>query len=151
MKKINAIQLVILCLVAATSGAALTYALTIYWNASVNITISESVSLGVYWDQACTNPATVVDFGSQRSGAYAYKELYIKNTGNTQVTLEWRSDAPTSVLAGDDWIRPSDSSWTNIRGYILEPEEVLKTKYEVFILPNANAGSLSWTMELGSA
>jgi len=151
MQKTKTMQLVILLLVATVSGSALTYALTVYWNAPVKITIEKSVNLGVFSDSACTNQVAQIDFGSQKAGAYAYKELYLKNTGNANVTLSWTSDAPKTILAGDDWVYSTGSSWTSINGYTLKPDEVLKTKYEVFVLPNANSGSFSWNLQLESA
>lgn len=148
--KIGKIQIAVLLTVIASSAIPLIYALSVLWSAQSSVTITDTIELGVYTDSACTTPVHSVDFGSQKKGAYAYKTLFLKNTGTADITLDWSSNAPTSILAGDDWIYKTGSSWMNIKGYVLKVGGVLETKYEIFILPNAPTGSKTWTLNLGT-
>jgi archaellum component FlaG (FlaF/FlaG flagellin family) len=150
-KSTGTLQLAIVFLVAAISAASLAYALTTLWSAQVGVTVVDTVGLGVYADSACTIPVQSIDFGNQKKGAYTYKSLFVKNTGTANIALEYSSNAPTGILAGDDWVYKSGSSWASIRQYILRAGEILETKYEIFILPNAASGSMTWTLNLGQS
>ena len=149
--KIGTLQILVLLTVVATTVVPIVYALTTLWSTQVGVNVIDTVSLGVYADSACTIVVQSVDFGSLKKGAYANKFIYIKNTGTASITLDWSSNAPTTILAGDDWCYKSGTSWANIRQYVLKPNEVLETRYEIFILPAAPAGSKTWTLNLGSA
>jgi hypothetical protein len=46
-----------------------------------------SVNLEVYWDSACTNRVTSIDWGIIPPGGSAAKTVYIKNAGNVPITL----------------------------------------------------------------
>jgi hypothetical protein len=77
--------LVIYTLALVTLGPIVSSALT-------NRTISNSgsiqaVGVGVYWDQACTNSVTSIDWGVVEAGSSVDKTVYIKNEGNTATTL----------------------------------------------------------------
>jgi len=149
--KIGTLQLVALLLAITSAVVPLVYALTILWSSPVGVTVTDTIGLGVYADSSCTIPVTSISFGDQKKGAYAYKVLFIKNTGTANITLDWSSNKPTSILAGDDWVYKSGESWASIRNYVLKVGEILETKYEIFILPNAPTGSKTWTLNLGSA
>ena len=151
MKKstLGTLQLAVLLSVIATSTVV--FALSILWSSQVSVNIVDTVQLGVYSDSACTIVVQSIAFGDQKKGAYAYKSMFIKNTGTADITLDWSSNAPTSILAGDDWVYKTGTSWANIRSYVIKPGETLETKYEIFVLPNAPTSSKTWTLSLGTA
>jgi hypothetical protein len=47
----------------------------------------KAVNVGVYSDSACTQPLTSINWGTISPGSSVTKTIYVKNTGNTQVTL----------------------------------------------------------------
>ena len=47
----------------------------------------KSVGVGVYWDQACTENVTSIDWEILEPGSNRTQVIWIKNTGNTQVVL----------------------------------------------------------------
>ena len=150
-KNIGMLQLTVLLAVILSSTVTMVYALTILWSAQVSVNIVDTVQLGVYSDSACTTVVQSIAFGDQKKGASASITLFIKNTGTTNITLGYSSNAPTSILAGDDWVWNNGGTWANIKGYVLKTNQVLETKYQIYILPNAPTGSKTWTLSLGSA
>jgi hypothetical protein len=59
---------------------------------SVNQTISSSgtvtaINVGVYSDSACTTELTSIDWGTISPGNSENRTIYLKNTGNAQITL----------------------------------------------------------------
>lgn len=150
-RRIGVLQLAVVAIVLISSTLAIVYALTILWSAQVGVKVVDTVGLAVYTDQACTNPISSIDFGDQKKGAAASVTLYVKNTGTSSITLDYSSNAPTSILASDDFVYSNGASWANIRGYQLKAGEVLATKYEIYILPTAATGSKTWTLNLGSS
>ena len=74
----------------------------------------KTVGVGVYWDNACTNNVTSIDWGFLEPGATVNKTVYIKNEGNTPMMLN---------ITTDNWNPASASenitlSW-NREGYVL--------------------------------
>ena len=74
----------------------------------------KAVGVGVYWDNACTNNVTSIDWGFLEPGATVNKTVYIKNEGNTPMVLN---------ITTDNWNPASASenitlSW-NREGYVL--------------------------------
>jgi hypothetical protein len=49
--------------------------------------IVASANLGIYSDSACTQALTSIDWGTISPGGSVSKTIYVKNVGNTQVTL----------------------------------------------------------------
>jgi len=43
--------------------------------------------LGVYWDQACANSVSSIDWGILEPGSEVNKTVYIRNQGNAAVTM----------------------------------------------------------------
>ena len=46
-----------------------------------------TVDVGVYSDSACNLPLTSIDWGTISPGGSVTRTIYVKNTGNTQITL----------------------------------------------------------------
>jgi len=49
------------------------------------------VGLGVYWDLQCENATSSIDFGLLEPGSYKDFTLYLRNEGNTVLTLNMTS------------------------------------------------------------
>ena len=59
---------------------------------SVNLAVPSSgnvttVNVGVYSDSSCTHNLTSIDWGTISPGDSVTRTIYVKNTGNTQITL----------------------------------------------------------------
>ena len=52
----------------------------------------KAIGVGVYWNSACTSNVTSIDWNSLEPGASANRTLYIKNKGNTRITLNMTAD-----------------------------------------------------------
>jgi hypothetical protein len=79
------IGLVVYTLVLAMIGPMVSTAL-------LNRTVTNSgsikaIGVDVYWDQACTNPVSSVNWGIVSPGGTKDITVYIKNTGNSPITL----------------------------------------------------------------
>lgn len=59
----------------------------------------KSVGLGVYWDQQCTNATSSLNFGLLEPGSSKNFTLYLKNLGNSLLTLSMTTQNwnPTSA------------------------------------------------------
>ena len=60
----------------------------------------KAIGVGVYWDASCTSEVSSVDWGVIEPGSSANVTVYIKNTGNSPVTL---------TLSTDNW-NPTEAS-----------------------------------------
>jgi hypothetical protein len=71
---------------------------------SVSQTVSSTgsittVNVGVYSDSGCTQTLTSIDWGTISPGNTVTRTIYVKNTGNTQITLSMTTNgwSPTSA------------------------------------------------------
>jgi hypothetical protein len=72
---------------------------------SVNKTISSTgavtaINVGVYSDSACTSELTSIDWGTISPGNSENRTIYLKNTGNAQITLSMTSTNWNPASAG---------------------------------------------------
>lgn len=80
----------------------------------------KAVGLGVYWDSACTNATSTLDFGQLEPGASSDFTLYLRNEGNSALTLS---------MTTDNWV-PGNApdyltlTW-NREGQLVDPDEVM--------------------------
>jgi len=74
----------------------------------------KAVGVGVYWDSACTNNVTSIDWGFLDPGQSANRTVYVKNHGNTPIVLNMTSENWTPSSARNYII----FSW-NREGYVL--------------------------------
>jgi hypothetical protein len=86
LKKFSAVALVVM----SVTLVILTVTTTALLN--VNKTISSSgavtaINVGVYSDSGCTSQLTSIDWGTISPGNSANRTIYLKNTGNAQITL----------------------------------------------------------------
>jgi len=49
--------------------------------------VKATIGIGVYSDQACTNPLTSINWGEVQAGQSYSRTIYIKNNGNIKVQL----------------------------------------------------------------
>jgi hypothetical protein len=98
MRKIStgaiiAITMVALILTVTTAGL-----LSVSQSVSSSGSIT-TVNVGVYSDSACTLPLTSIDWGTISPGTTVTRTIYVKNTGNTQITLGMTTSgwSPTSA------------------------------------------------------
>lgn len=146
----------VLCIIIAIPLLVYAYAFTVSWSSPVNV-VTTTPDIKVYWDSACTDPVTSIDFGNIQQGAWVTKRLYIKNEGGGQVNIYWNSTV-SSVTAGkiQDWwgISSSRSSFGStaykINGTALASGEVRDTWYHILVDPQITLSSYSWTLNLGS-
>lgn len=148
------VLMLVLVTIVVASTSILVYALTMLWQApaNVNVKLKETRALTVYLDSAATNPVTGLTFGDLEQGAQVTKVLYIKNTGNVPITLDWLSDlkSTSNNYLGDDWLfKNSQGNWQSIRGYSLPAGAVLETQYRLIIAGTAPAQSYGWALQLG--
>jgi hypothetical protein len=86
MRKIStgaiiAIVVIGLALTATTAGL-----LSVSQSVSSSGTVT-AINVGVYSNSACTQTLTSIDWGSVSPGGFVIKIIYVKNTGNAQITL----------------------------------------------------------------
>jgi len=78
-------------------------------SALMNRTISntgsiKAIGVGVYWDQACTNPVSSINWGILEPGSNVNRTVYIRNEGNTaarlaMATSNWSPSNASSYIA----------------------------------------------------
>jgi hypothetical protein len=79
------IALVLYVAILSAIGPMVSAALT--KNQISNIGSIKAVGVGVYWDQACVNSTSQINWGLLEPGSNVSKTIYIRNEGNTAATL----------------------------------------------------------------
>jgi len=81
------------------------------------------VGVGIYSDLACTNPVSSINWGTIDPGSNVNKTIYVKNEGNTAVTLS---------IATSNWNPAIASSYLTLTwdygGQTLTANQVLRTR-----------------------
>jgi len=102
-----------------------------------------SVNLAVYWDSACTNPVTSIDWGTISPGGNKSLDVYIKNTGNIPITLS---------LAAENW-SPSNAAsyltltWDYVNGTVIQAGGVKKVTLTLTV-SNSIQGITSFSFDI---
>jgi hypothetical protein len=79
-------SIAILCTLAiAVFGPAL--ALRQNYKTVPNAASIKGIGVGIYWNSACTNQTSSIDWGMLESGTNKTVRIYVRNEGNTAVTL----------------------------------------------------------------
>jgi len=108
---------------------------TIIGNFGSSITIAkagsvEGIGVGIYWDQACTNRTLSLDWGFVEAGSNNTLTVYIRNEGNTEVSLGLRTSGWTpSASAGF-----MSLNW-NYSGQLLGVEQVIPLEITLTVNP----------------
>lgn len=81
----------------------------------------KAVGVGVYWDSACTNETSSLDFGLLEAGGSKSFTLYLKNNGNSPLTLN---------MTSQNWSPSSASSYMSLtwnrEGQQISPDQVIQ-------------------------
>jgi hypothetical protein len=80
----------------------------------------KGVGVEVYWNSACSNPTSSIDFGLIEPGDQKSFTLYLKNEGNSDLTLSMTSKDWNPVDAGNYM----SLSWDR-EGVQLSPSQVI--------------------------
>jgi archaellum component FlaG (FlaF/FlaG flagellin family) len=86
MRKVSTgaiIAIVVIGLVLTATSAGL---LSVSQSVSSSGTVT-AINVGVYFDVSCTQTLTSIDWGSVSPGGSVTRIIYVKNTGNAQITL----------------------------------------------------------------
>jgi len=107
--------LVITIIAVSTVTALLTTQRTIQGSGSI-----KGVGLGIYWDPACTNTTSSLDFGQLEPGSSKNFTLFLRNEGNSALTLNMTTENwnPTNAI---DYLT---LTW-NREGQQVNPDEVV--------------------------
>jgi hypothetical protein len=86
-----------------------------------NVGSVKAIGVGVYWDQNCTSAVSAIDWGILEPGSTKNVTLYIKNEGNTAISLS---------MTTSNW-NPSNAfdyislNW-NYNGRVIKMSQVLQ-------------------------
>jgi len=109
---------------------------------------SPTLQLGFYWDQACTQSVTTIDFGEMvrpESPTQLTKDVYIRNEGDAWTQILWNSTlSATTTEITEEW-----NVWmmeVPLNTTTIDPTIVLHTYYRITIPAYATAGTYNWTL-----
>ena len=123
------IGLVLYTLVLAMIGPMVSTALS-------NRTVSNSgsvktIGVDVFWDQACTNPVSSINWGVIDPGAHRNVTVYIRNTGNSAITV---------TMATSHWNPPEASDYMiltwNYAGQTIAENAVIQVTFTLTVSPD---------------
>lgn len=100
MKKISNLGILAIAALAITSGLVVSGLLTV----SKTLTSTGSVkaiNVEVYWDLACTQVVSSIDWGTPEPGDSINQTVYIKNTGTAPMNLSLSTSGWVPVEAGN--------------------------------------------------
>ncbi|MEM1582415.1 MAG: hypothetical protein QXK89_07910 [Candidatus Bathyarchaeia archaeon] len=80
-----------------------------------------SVNLAVYWDQACTQPVSEINWGTIAPGGTVPMIIYIKNIGTVPITLS-KSESNWNPAGASSYIT---LTWNYTSGTKIQPNNVL--------------------------
>jgi hypothetical protein len=115
----------------ATASVASAYALlTVQTNIQGSGLIT-SAELGAYWDSGCTTEATSITFGTLDPGSSTDYTVYIRNEGNTDLTLSmttnnWSPAGATTYIS---------LTW-NRGGQTISPGQVITCTLTLTVSPS---------------
>jgi len=116
---------------------------------------SPTVEIGVYWDYACTQPVTRIDFGEiiqPNNNLTLRKTLYIKNKGTVSLWLFWNTTlrSATNEIT-DHWtvVYPFYLPLNETYGYYnIDPNEVWNTEYAIVLAKYLTINTYNWTLTI---
>ncbi len=101
------------------------------------------VGIGVYSDAACTQNLTSITWGNIWPGNSSTRTCYIKNTGNSQITL---------TITTQDWnptgINSNISLSCDREGAVIGPGQVVFTTLTLSVLPNAAGTTFTFNIKV---
>jgi len=91
-----------------------------------------SVNLAVYWDSACTNQVTSIDWGMISPGESKSVQVYVKNMGNVPITLSFSTES-WNPAGASSYIT---LTWDYASGTKIQPNNVLKVTLTLTVSSN---------------
>lgn len=124
---------------------------------SGGITISpystSNISLGIYWDEECTQPVTDIEYGEitqPDNMRTLWKLFYIRNEGDFWLDIYWKSTLRCLTDEITEWWdnNPYWHTWNHdpLNRTRLEPGEIRGTYYGIRISQYASTGRYSWVI-----
>lgn len=113
-----------------------------------------TVKIGVYWDEECTQPATVIDFGKviQPDDSYSLSSpwIYLKNEGTVSIPIYWNStlSLATDEIVQEGWYDRTVGRNVALNGTTITPDQTLRTQYEITLVPYITARTYNWTLTI---
>ena len=86
------------------------------------------IELDIFTDPQCTKRMTTINWGELKAGDSSHKNIYIKNSGETKITLGMYTENWSSTQASDHM----RLSW-DYNGLLLQPNQVLNIDLELEI------------------
>jgi len=113
-----------------------------------------NMTIGLYWDSACTQPVTTIDYGEMihpNQERIIWKEIYIRNEGDVWNDIYWNSTLSSVTTEITEWWGSkeySDWGWGRlpINGTRIEPGQVRRTIYGIRLPAYATVGTYNWTL-----
>jgi hypothetical protein len=104
----------------------------------------KGIGVGVYWDSACTNTTSSINWGILDPGSNKTVTVYIRNEGNSVATLS---------KATQNWNPPTASSYVtlnwNYAGQTLSVNQVLQVKLTLIVSSTVSGiTSFSFTLTI---
>jgi archaellum component FlaG (FlaF/FlaG flagellin family) len=114
---------------------------------STSLTLSSSgsikaINVDVYWDSACTNPVGSINWGNSDLGTTVTRSFYIKNSGNSALTLTMNTNNWDPVEAQSHL----SLTW-NREGYVLDPDGVVRATLSLNI-PLSAEGIMDYSFDI---
>jgi len=110
-----------------------------------------NMTIGLYWDSACTQPVTTIDYGEMihpNQETVIWKHIYIRNEGNVWNDIYWNSTLGSVTSEITEWWTGRPLYWGSysLNGTRIEPGEVRDTAYGIRIPAYATPGTYNWTI-----
>ena len=87
--------------------------------------------VGVYWDSVCNSPVSSIDFGLLEAGSQKDFTFYLRNEGNTDISLNMTSKNWDPIDAADYM----SLTW-NREGQQMRPDQVTSCLMTLSVSPN---------------
>jgi hypothetical protein len=110
--------------------------MVVYGLTSTSVRLSSSgyvkaLGVGIYWDSACSQTVSGIDWGSSEPGAVKNVTVYMRNEGTAPITLSLQT-ANWNPTNAADYI---SLSW-NYSGQTIDPNQVLAVTLSLSISSN---------------
>lgn len=145
-----AVSMTLICSLAVPVLAYYVYTSTLYHFSTGIVLNGPTMQIGFYWDLACTQPATYLDFGEMMvSGSVTQlsKNIFIRNEGSHLNTVFWNSTlADTTIVMTEDWYYDYSGMYMLLNGADVAVSHVLNSTYLITIQASPPAGTYNWTL-----
>lgn len=120
----NRKALILLVLAMASTGSMLSYSITTTRRIISSKGTIKAINVLVFWDEACTELCTDVDWGALEPGDMVTKIVYVLNDGNTALTL---------TIYAENWQPPEAEQYLTFTGIpdvdLIETQAVVRVTF----------------------